>query len=300
MKGKGQSHDQLRPRPFPSPSPQAGERGTEREGRDIQESCTPGLGDWLWEQSPHCTELRWRTGCTPGRAGALWEPEPPGPWRTSTLCWSPLETTQRLQFERLTSSRKCARGAGVGGSSLLRRKGRWATIPQPSFSPTAQAVAGASPRDPPPLLVTRHRSGALLPPASPGLLSSAAGQFCWQEDGGRTTLSQLSRPSLSPTGQTPAGVSSKLSTCTTGPAPAPRGMPNPPGMLGPAVVCCCWLAGRRQPCPQRIPAKVPHGTQRAHRSELWNQPLPADRHKGGPADSPQRETAAQLQKRTRH
>lgn len=55
-------------------------------------------------------------------------------WRTGMLhqtCWDP---THRWQFERSTSSCKCAKGARNGGSSFWRRKGRWMTPPQHSLS----------------------------------------------------------------------------------------------------------------------------------------------------------------------
>lgn len=63
------------------------------------------------------------------------------------------------------------------------------------------------------------------------ILSPAVFQFCRLVGRRRTTLSWLSQPSCSSTGQTLVGASSKLPSCPIGSTPVCHGIPSPPGTL---------------------------------------------------------------------
>lgn len=80
-------------------------------------------------------------------------------WRTSTLFWSYWGWTQ---FERFTSSGKCARGMGIRGSSLQRRKCWWMMLSQPFLSPAVWEIMKTSSKSPSPLLVAQPHGSTRL------------------------------------------------------------------------------------------------------------------------------------------
>lgn len=154
----------------------------------------------FWE-SPHCSGLWWLMRLD------TWELEHSGGWDSFSLrrirmpCLSHWGPTQRQQFKRFTSSGKCCRRVGVGGSSLQRRKGKETMISQPLLSPNF-----GCPWEPAPKSSVFLTSGLTPWRCSCGhlptlLLCSAVVWLCQLANGEGMTLPHFSLSAISSLGQ---------------------------------------------------------------------------------------------------
>lgn len=143
-----------------------------------------------------------------------------------------------MHCKRFIRAGKVLEGWEPGGNSLPRRKERWRMVPQPSFSPAGQALAGASPKCYNSLtegLAPRPSLHTCPAPPSP----EAARLHCLAC---RRRLSQLSWPCHSPTTEVSVGATSKHSFLLVETQPCVKLPCTPTPTTPPAQKFCddCW------------------------------------------------------------